>query len=116
MVISQNSFKNNKAQGFGMIIQNNVSAITVFSLNLWIFYSSLQQQMYENIQENSSMFLFNHICKKKKNNLGYAKFSSGLHKNKKNAMLPTPESSWNSEYDQKLKANIFKMHNILLIV
>lgn len=31
-------------------------------------------------------------------------------------MLPTPESSWNSEYDQKLKANIFKMHNILLIV
>lgn len=39
--------------------------------------------MYENIQENSSMFLFNHICKKKKNNLGYAKFSSGLHKNKK---------------------------------
>lgn len=67
-------------------------------------------------KENSSMFLFNHICKKKKNNLGYAKFSSGLHKNKKNAMLPTPESSWNSEYDQKLKANIFKMHNILLIV
>lgn len=54
--------------------------------------------------------------KRKKNNLGYAKFSSGLHKNKKNAMLPTPESSWNSEYDQKLKANIFKMHNILLIV
>lgn len=31
--------------------------------------------------------------KRKKNNLGYAKFSSGLHKNKKNAMLPTPESS-----------------------
>lgn len=49
-----------------MIIQNNVSAITVFSLNLWIFYSSLQQQMYENIQENSSMFLLIIYVKRKK--------------------------------------------------